>query len=159
MSPKKSTKKKKPKKTKISTKTSKKKGKGSRKGRYFYAVGRRKRAVAQVKLVVGAGKIKINGRDYKDYFSTYFLRKIVHDAPICIGRPEGFDLEIKVEGGGLRGQAEAVRHGITRALVLFEPNFRKKLKKAGFLMRDPRKKERKKYGLKGARRAPQWSKR
>lgn len=155
MSPKKSTKK----KLNTPKKKVKKKGKGSRKGRYFYAVGRRKRAVSQVKLVVGTGKIIINKRDYKDYFPTRFSRKIVRDAQICIGRPEGFDLKVKVEGGGLRGQAEAVRHGIARALVLFEPNFRKKLKRAGHLKRDPRKKERKKYGLKGARRAPQWSKR
>jgi len=137
----------------------KKKGKGSRKDRYFYAVGRRKRAVARVKLIVGKGEVVVNDRDYKEYFSRTSLQKIINDPQICIGRADGFDAKVKVKGGGVRGQAEAVRHGIARALVCFEPNFRKKLKKAGFLKRDPRKKERKKYGLRRARRAPQWSKR
>lgn len=135
------------------------KGKGSRKGRYFYAVGRRKEAVACVKLRVGKGQITVNNKDYPKYFLESRLQKIVCEAQNCVGRPEGFDLEVKVKGGGVKGQSEAVRHGIARALFLFEPNFRKRLKRAGFLKRDPRKKERKKYGLKGARRAPQFSKR
>lgn len=155
---KKSTKKKKDKKQESKV-TAKKKGKGSRKDRYFYAVGRRKRAVARVKLVVGKGEVIVNDRDYKEYFPRTSLQKIINDPQICIGRTDGFDAKVKVNGGGVRGQAEAVRHGIARALVCFEPNFRKKLKRAGFLKRDPRKKERKKYGLKRARRAPQWSKR
>lgn len=129
------------------------------KGHYFYAVGRRKRAVARVQLKVGSGQITINQREVKEYFPTFFTQKIIYDAQRCIGREDGFDLTVKVLGGGIQSQAEAVRHGISRALVLFEPNFRKKLKRAGFLKRDPRKKERKKYGLKRARRAPQWSKR
>jgi len=134
-------------------------GKGSRKGRYFYAVGRRKEAVAQIQLRVGKGKITVNNKNYLEYFLESRLQKIVREAQDCVGRGEGFNLEVKVKGGGIKGQAEAVRHGIARALVLFEPNFRKRLKRAGFLKRDPRQKERKKYGLKGARRAPQFSKR
>ncbi len=129
------------------------------KGRYLYAVGRRKRAVARVKLQVGGGRITINQKEVKEYFPNLFTQKIIYEAQHCIGREDGFDLIVKVSGGGIQSQAEAVRHGIARALVLFEPNFRKKLKRAGFLKRDPRKKERKKYGLKRARRAPQWSKR
>lgn len=143
----------------VAVKTEIGKGKGSRKGRYFYAVGRRKRAVAQVKLRVGKGEIAVNKKEIQEYFSDFILQNIVREAQICVGRPDGFDLEIKVSGGGTKGQAEAVRHGVARALVLFEPNFRKRLKRAGFLKRDPRKKERKKYGLKRARKAPQFSKR
>lgn len=133
--------------------------KRSRQPRYYYAVGRRKRSVAQVRVRVGSGKMRINGEKSKDYFPTLPLQRIIFQAQHCIGRKEGFDIEVKVQGGGIHSQAEAVRHGIARALVRFEPNFRKKLKRAGFLKRDPRKKERKKYGLKRARRAPQWSKR
>jgi len=143
----------------VSVKSGIGKGKGSRKGRYFYAIGRRKRAVAQVKLRVGKGEIAINKKEIQKYFSDFILQDIVRQAQICVGRPNGFDLEIKVSGGGTKGQAEAARHGAARALVLFEPNFRKRLKRAGFLKRDPRKKERKKYGLKRARKAPQFSKR
>ncbi|PIU01376.1 30S ribosomal protein S9 [bacterium (Candidatus Torokbacteria) CG09_land_8_20_14_0_10_42_11] len=143
----------------VSVKSETSKGKGSRKGRYFYAVGRRKRAVAQVRLRVGKGQIMINKKEIQEYFSDFILQNILREAQICVGRPDGFDLEIKVGGGGSKGQAEASRHGVARALVLFEPNFRKRLKRAGFLKRDPRKKERKKYGLKRARKAPQFSKR
>lgn len=134
--------------------------------RYYEAVGRRKTAVARVRLftanpseIADEGKLIINDKSYKDFFPTMELQDIVESPLKRLKSLNRFRVTIKVKGGGLRGQAEAIRHGITRALVLFDTNFRKKLKKVGFLTRDSRKKERKKYGLKKARRAPQWSKR
>ncbi len=127
---------------------------------YFQAVGRRKTASAQVKLFLNdGGQILINGRDLKEYFPTFYLQKIVLSPLELVKCGDKFRILVKVKGGGKNSQAEAIRHGIARALVLFNPDFRKKLKKAGFLKRDPRMKERKKPGLKRARRAPQWQKR
>lgn len=134
--------------------------------KYYEAVGRRKRAVARVRLFtvspsqsIRQGNLLVNNKPYKEYFPILALQRMV-EAPFTRLRSlNKFSGSIKVEGGGPAGQAEAVRHGIARALVLFDENFRKKLKKAGYLTRDPRKKERKKFGLKKARRAPQWRKR
>jgi small subunit ribosomal protein S9 len=129
-------------------------------GSFIPAVGRRKTAIARVRLIKnGKGAITINGREMKDYFNTYELRNIVTSALETAGQLDAVDVSAKVVGGGIRGQAEAVRHGISRALIVLNPTFRKSLKKLGFLTRDARKKERKKPGLKKARRAPQWSKR
>jgi small subunit ribosomal protein S9 len=134
--------------------------------KYYEAVGRRKKAVARVRIFtsgpsqsVGEGNVKINNKPYKEYFPSLGLQKIVEAPFIRLKSINRFNGSVKVKGGGPAGQAEAVRHGIARALVLFDDNFRKKLKKAGYLKRDPRKKERKKFGLKKARRAPQWRKR
>jgi small subunit ribosomal protein S9 len=107
----------------------------------------------------GGGEILINGKDFKEYFPTFYLQKIVLSPLELVKCLNKFKILVKVTGGGKSAQAEAVRHGIARALVIFNPDFRKKLKKAGFLKRDPRMKERKKPGLKRARRAPQWQKR
>ncbi|MDP1629401.1 MAG: 30S ribosomal protein S9 [bacterium] len=127
--------------------------------KYYEAVGRRKSAVARVRLFTRGSEIVINGRPYQDYFKTEELRQVM-EAPFRKMKNLGkFRTEIKVKGGGLHGQVEAARHGISRALVKFNADFRKRLKRVGFLTRDARVKERKKYGLKGARRAPQWSKR
>ena len=127
--------------------------------RYYEAVGRRKSAIARVRLFTKGSEIVVNGRPFQDYFSIPELRQIV-EAPFRKMKNFGkFRTEIKVVGGGLKGQAEAVRHGISRALTEFNADFRKRLKKAGYLTRDARVKERKKYGLKKARRAPQWAKR
>ena len=130
-----------------------------KKKRFFYAVGRRKTAVAKVWLNFGHGTIMVNHRLLKNYFTWPVLRFKIREPLKLIGQYKKFDLEIVVSGSGLNAQAEAIRHGVTRALLKFNPDFRKKLKKAGFLKRDPRKKERKKPGLKRARRAPQFSKR
>lgn len=134
--------------------------------KYYEAVGRRKRAVARVRIFtsdpfqsIGQGNFLINNKPYKEYFSFLALQKIIEAPFIRLKSLNRFSGSIKVKGGGPSGQAEAVQHGIARALVLFDENFRKKLKKSGYLKRDPRKKERKKFGLKGARRAPQWRKR
>ena len=125
----------------------------------FNAVGRRKAAVARVRLVPGDGKIIINKRDIDDYFGLETLKMTVRQ-PLNLTNVGGsFDVMVNVRGGGLSGQAGAIRHGISRALCKANPELRGELKKAGFLTRDPRMKERKKYGLKGARRAPQFSKR
>jgi len=130
------------------------------KEKYFQAVGRRKTTTAEVKLFLNdGGKILINGKDLKEYFPSFFLQKIVFSPLELVKCQNKFKILVKVKGGGKISQAEAVRHGIARALVNFNPDFRKKLKKAGFLKRDPRMKERKKPGLKRARRAPQWQKR
>lgn len=127
--------------------------------RYYEAVGRRKSAIARIRLFTKGSEIIINGKPLEDYFSTHELRQIV-EAPFRKMKNLGkFRTEIKVVGGGLRGQAEAIKHGISRALIKFNPDFRKRLKKAGYLTRDARVKERRKYGLKKARRAPQWQKR
>ena len=125
----------------------------------FNAVGRRKSAVARVRLVPGEGKIMINKRDIDDYFGLETLKMTVRQ-PLTLTNVGGsFDVLVNVHGGGLSGQAGAIRHGVSRALCKANPELRAALKKAGFLTRDPRMKERKKYGLKAARRAPQFSKR
>ena len=125
----------------------------------FNAVGRRKSAVARVRLVPGEGKIMINKRDIDNYFGLETLKMTVRQ-PLALTNVGGsFDVLVNVCGGGLSGQAGAIRHGISRALCKANPELRDALKKAGFLTRDPRMKERKKYGLKAARRAPQFSKR
>ena len=125
----------------------------------FNAVGRRKSAVARVRLVPGEGKIVINKRDIDDYFGLETLKMTVRQ-PLNLTNVGGsFDVLVNVRGGGLTGQAGAIRHGVSRALCKANPELREALKKAGFLTRDPRMKERKKYGLKAARRAPQFSKR
>ena len=124
----------------------------------YNAVGRRKSAVARVRLVAGEGKIIINKRDIDDYFGLETLKMTVRQ-PLTLTGVTGFDVMVNVDGGGLTGQAGAIRHGISRALCVANPELRDQLKKAGFITRDPRMKERKKYGLKAARRAPQFSKR
>ena len=119
---------------------------------YFYGTGRRKHSVARVRVYNGTGKMTINGRDINDYFGLETL-KLLANSPLVLTENEG------KFGGGCAGQAGAIRHGLSRALLQFNPELRSTLKKAGFLTRDPRMKERKKYGLKAARRAPQFSKR
>ena len=126
---------------------------------FFYGTGRRKSSVARVRLYQGTGKITINDRDIDDYFGLETLKLIVRQPLALTETAEKFDIVCRVAGGGVTGQAGAIRHGISRALLQFDENLRPALKKAGFLTRDPRMKERKKYGLKGARRAPQFSKR
>lgn len=126
---------------------------------YFYGTGRRKHSVARVRVYNGTGKMIINGRDLNDYFGLETLKLLVN-SPLVLTETEGkFDVVVNVVGGGCSGQAGAIRHGLSRALLQFNPELRPVLKKAGFLTRDPRMKERKKYGLKAARRAPQFSKR
>ncbi|MCD8311135.1 MAG: 30S ribosomal protein S9 [Firmicutes bacterium] len=126
---------------------------------YFYGTGRRKTSVARVRLYPGSGTVKINGRDINDYFGLDTLKFIVNQ-PFAVTDTEGkFDVVVNVRGGGYSGQAGAIRHGVARALCVADENFRSPLKKAGFLRRDPRMVERKKYGLKKARRASQFSKR
>ena len=126
---------------------------------YFYGTGRRKNSVARVRVYNGTGKITINGRDIDDYFGLETLKLIVRQ-PLAVAEVEGkFDLVVRVGGGGVSGQAGAIRHGLARALLQYDENLRPALKKAGFLTRDPRIKERNKYCLKAARRAPQFSKR
>ena len=125
----------------------------------YQAVGRRKKAIARVRLVPGEGKILVNGREIDNYFGLETLKMTVRQ-PLALTSLEGrYDVLVNVCGGGLSGQAGAIRHGISRALVKADPELRPAIKKAGFLTRDPRMKERKKYGLKAARRAPQFSKR
>ena len=126
---------------------------------YFYGTGRRKKSVARVRVYPGTGKITINDRDINEYFGLETLKLIVRQPLALTGTAEKFDIVCKVQGGGVTGQAGAIRHGLSRALLQYDENLRPELKKAGFLTRDPRMKERKKYGLKGARRAPQFSKR
>jgi small subunit ribosomal protein S9 len=126
---------------------------------YFYGTGRRKKSVARVRLVPGTGVVTINGRDIDDYFGLDTMKLVVNQ-PFGVTDTVGkFDIICRVNGGGFSGQAGAIRHGVARALLQADPEFRAALKKAGFLTRDPRMKERKKYGLKAARRAPQFSKR
>ena len=126
---------------------------------YFYGTGRRKKSVARVRVYPGTGKIIINDRDIDDYFGLETLKLIVRQPLALTATTEKFDVICKVQGGGVTGQAGAIRHGLSRALLQYDETLRGTLKKAGFLTRDPRMKERKKYGLKGARRAPQFSKR
>ena len=126
---------------------------------YFYGTGRRKSSVARVRVYNGTGKITINDRDIDDYFGLETLKLITRQPLALTGTVDKFDIVCRVAGGGVTGQAGAIRHGISRALLQFDENLRPTLKKAGLLTRDPRMKERKKYGLKAARRAPQFSKR
>ncbi len=129
--------------------------------KYFQAIGRRKTSTAVVKIwPQGKGEILVNGKDFKDYFSDSFVyQKNVLDPLKLTDNLGKFKIEVLVSGGGKNAQSEAIRLGISRALILINPEWRKKLKAVGFLKRDPRAKERKKFGLKRARRAPQWSKR
>lgn len=125
----------------------------------YLGTGRRKSSVARVRLMPGTGSITINKRDLEDYFGHETLKMIVRDPLVLTETLAKFDISANVHGGGTTGQAGAIRHGIARALIVANPELRSALKKAGFLTRDPRMKERKKYGLKAARRAPQFSKR
>lgn len=125
----------------------------------YYGTGRRKSSVARVYLVPGTGKITINKRDIEEYFGLETLKVISRQALVLTETLNKFDVRVNVHGGGTTGQAGAIRHGISRALLKADIELRPALKKAGFLTRDPRMKERKKYGLKAARRAPQFSKR
>ncbi len=127
---------------------------------YFYGTGRRKSSVARVRLFPGGtGEIKVNNRTIDNYFGLETLKLIVRQPMVTTETLGKFDIEATVIGGGFTGQAGAIRHGLSRALIQADENYRPVLKKAGFLTRDPRMKERKKYGLKAARRAPQFSKR
>ena len=127
---------------------------------YLYGTGRRKSSVARVQLYQGGtGSITINGRDIEEYFGLETLKMVVRQPLASVNELGKVDIVATVAGGGVSGQAGALRHGIARALLLVNPEYRAILKKAGFLTRDPRMKERKKYGLKAARRAPQFSKR
>ncbi|MBQ3084354.1 MAG: 30S ribosomal protein S9 [Clostridia bacterium] len=126
---------------------------------YFYGTGRRKSSVARVRLLPGNGNITINGRAMEEYFGLETLRMIVRQPLELTATMGKFDVVVNVVGGGVSGQAGAIRHGITRALIESDETLKAVLKKAGFVTRDPRMKERKKYGLKAARRAPQFSKR
>lgn len=128
--------------------------------RYWEAVGRRKTAIARVRLYTKGDKgLVVNGKQHDVYFQNLMQRAVVEDALKKMKSLERFRMSAKVRGGGIHSQAEAIRHGISRALTKFNPDFRKRLRRAGFLTRDPRAKERKKFGLKKARRAPQWAKR
>ncbi|MDO8424624.1 MAG: 30S ribosomal protein S9 [bacterium] len=128
--------------------------------RYYESVGRRKTAIARVRLFAkGETFFRVNKKSLPEYFPSPDLQQIVKDAQTLMGCLDNFGMEARVNGGGSHAQAEAIRHGVARSLVLFDPESRKKLKKAGYLKRDPRVKERKKPGLKRARRAPQWAKR
>ena len=126
---------------------------------YFYGTGRRKKSVARVRIVPGTGVITVNKKTVDEYFGLETLKLIINQPFEATGTVGKFDIIANVNGGGLSGQAGAIRHGIARALLLADESFKPLLKKAGFLTRDPRMKERKKYGLKAARRAPQFSKR
>ena len=125
----------------------------------FYGTGRRKHSVARVRLVAGEGNIIVNGRKVEEYFNYETLIRDVKQPLVLTGTENKYDVIVKVEGGGFTGQAGAIRHGISRALLTVDAELRPALKKEGFLTRDARMKERKKYGLKAARRAPQFSKR
>ena|SRR3989338_4917167 len=142
--------------------------KGSKKEKYFQTVGRRKESIAIIRLFTKKSTdalegdhalVRVNDKDYRDYFSDKFLQSIVESPLRKLKSLNRFKATVLVRGGGLSGQADAIKHGLARALVEFDQNFRKKLKKAKFLTRDPRVKERRKYGLKKARKAPAWSKR
>ncbi len=126
---------------------------------YFYGTGRRKKSVARVRIYPGTGMITINGKDVDEYFGLETLKLIINQPFGVTGTTGKFDIVANVNGGGISGQAGAIRHGVARALLAADEANRPALKQAGFLTRDPRMKERKKYGLKGARRAPQFSKR
>ncbi len=126
---------------------------------YFYGTGRRKKSIARVRIIPGTGVITVNGRDIDDYFGLETLKLIVNQPFGVTGTQGKFDIIATVKGGGISGQAGAIRHGLARALLAADPGYKPALKAAGLLTRDPRMKERKKYGLKAARRAPQFSKR
>src|SRR3989338_8502726 len=133
--------------------------KSKKESKYIEAVGRRKTSIARVRIVAGSDGITVNSREYTEYFPTTEMHKIAEDA-FRKTRPETrFGVSAHINGGGIHSQAEALRHGISRALIQFDAELRKKLKKAGFLKRDPRVKERRKFGLKKARKSPQWAKR
>lgn len=125
----------------------------------YMGTGRRKKSIARVRLVPGNGNVTINKRDIENYFGLETLRMIVNQPLVLTGTKDKFDVLVNVHGGGVTGQAGAIRHGITRALIKADESLKSELKKAGFVTRDPRMKERKKYGLKKARRSPQFSKR
>ncbi len=125
----------------------------------YWGTGRRKKAIARVRLVPGSGAIVINNRSMDEYFPADTLKYVVNQPLVLVGATDKFDVYVNVCGGGISGQAGAIRHGIARALVVADETYKPAVKKAGFLTRDPRMKERKKYGLKKARRAPQFSKR
>ena len=149
--------------------TAKKEVTKAEEAKYFYAVGRRKSAIAQVRIYTKKSVdetgdetralVQVNGQNYTDYFKDQELWETIESPFKKIKSINRFKAITKVSGGGTTGQAEAVRHGLSRALTLFDENFSKKLRKAGYLTRDPREKERRKYGLKKARKAPQWAKR
>ncbi len=126
---------------------------------YFYGTGRRKKSIARVRVLPGSGEITINGRSIDEYFGLETMKLIVNQPFEVTGTVGKYDIICTVKGGGFSGQAGAIRHGVARALLQADETFRIPLKRAGFLTRDPRMKERKKYGLKKARRAPQFSKR
>lgn len=134
-------------------------GKGKRPDRYFEGVGRRKTAIARVRLFTKTGDFRVNDKLHIEFFKTLDQQKIAEEALQKMKLFGRFRVSVKVKGGGSHAQAEAVRHGLARCLIKFNPDFRKRLKRAMFLKRDPRAKERKKFGLKKARRAPQWAKR
>lgn len=140
-------------------KTTAKKSTKAAKAQEFQGTGRRKCSVARVRIAVGTGKITINDKDINEYFELETLKTIVKQPLVLTETADSVDVIVNIYGGGKTGQAGAIRHGITRALIEFRPELRAELKKAGFVTRDARKKERKKYGLKKARRAPQFSKR
>ncbi|MBO6147413.1 MAG: 30S ribosomal protein S9 [Lachnospiraceae bacterium] len=125
----------------------------------YYGTGRRKKSIARVYLMPGKGEITVNKRELDDYFGPETLKTIIRQPLVATGTVDKFDVLVNVKGGGYTGQAGAIRHGISRALLQVDAEYRPTLKKAGYLTRDPRMKERKKYGLKAARRAPQFSKR
>ncbi|WLR50996.1 30S ribosomal protein S9 [Bacillus tianshenii] len=125
----------------------------------YYGTGRRKKSVARVRLVPGEGRVLVNGRDAEEFFPLETLRVILKQPLVATETQGSYDVHVNVNGGGYTGQAGAIRHGIARALLQADPEYRLTLKRGGFLTRDSRAKERKKYGLKGARRAPQFSKR
>ncbi len=125
----------------------------------YLGTGRRKKSIARVRLLPGTGNITVNKRDVEEYFGLETLKMIVRAPMVLTDTLSKFDVKVNVIGGGTTGQAGAIRHGIARALLIANPELRPALKKAGYLTRDPRMKERKKYGLKAARRAPQFSKR
>ncbi len=150
----------KPKVTKKEKERKEKEKKEKQTEKYYEAVGRRKTAVARVRLFTKGEKVfLVNDKPVDEYFPTLELRKTAKGSLEAMKCLDKFRVLVKVKGGGIRGQAEAIRHGTARALVLINPNFKKRLKKLGYLKRDPRVRERKKPGLKRARRAPQWSKR
>jgi len=143
------------------TTTTTKQKKQAAKRNYFEGVGRRKTAVARVRIFKSSksNQISVNEKDYETYFDTNEMREIVSSPFLATGKEKGFEVIVKVKGGGKKAQAEAIRLGISRALVKFDSDFQAILRDLDYLKRDPRKKERKKAGLKKARRAPQWSKR
>jgi small subunit ribosomal protein S9 len=128
-------------------------------GKPTQTVGRRKQAIVRVRLMPGTGQFKLNGRSLEQYFPNKVHQQLIKDPLVTVEKPESFDVFATLHGGGITGQAGALRLAIARALIEVEPDDRPSLKKAGFLTRDPRVKERKKYGLKKARKAPQYSKR